>query len=88
MEFGASRIASSSCSRTVIRLLNYSSEVWICLGQTYPKVYRNMFRINPRETLGLIFFTVFIQKSDKQCKAISGCLLNLPTEIKLSQNLC
>ena len=40
-----------------------------------------MFRVNPRATLGLIFFTVFIQKSDKQCKVLSGCLKNLPTGI-------
>ena len=39
---------SSGCSRTVIRLLNYSSEVWICLGRTYHKVYRNMFRTSDR----------------------------------------
>ena len=62
-----------------IRLLNYSSEVWICLGQTYPKVYRNMFRINPRATLGRIIFTMLIQKSGKkQWNVLRGCLEKFP----------
>ena len=54
-----SLLVSSSFGSTVIRILNYSSEVCICLGQTYHMVYLNMFRINHRVTLGLIFFTVF-----------------------------
>ena len=40
----------------------------------YAKVYVNMFRVKPRATLGLIFFTVLIQNSDKQWKVLSGCL--------------
>ena len=58
-----------------VRLLNYSSEVWcsnstrICIEFTY------------RATLGLLFVTVLIQKSDKQWKVFSGCLQNLPTKI-------
>ena len=42
--------------------------------QIYPRVYMNMFRVKPRATLGLIFFTVLIQNSDKQWKVLSGCL--------------
>ena len=40
-----------------------------------------MFRVKPRATLGLIFFTVLIQKSEKQRKVFSGCLKNLPSGI-------
>ena len=40
-----------------------------------------MFRFKPRATLGLIFFTVLIQKSEKQWKVLSGCLKNLPSGI-------
>ena len=58
---------------------DYSSEVWISQNQTYPKVYRNMFRVKPRANLGLdIFFTVLILKSEKQWKVLSVCLKNLP----------
>ena len=49
--------------------------------QIYPRVYVNMFRVKPRATLGLIFFTVLIQNSDKQWKVLSGCLKNLPSGI-------
>ena len=42
--------------------------------QIYPRVYVNMFRVKPRATLGLIFFTVLIQNSEKQWKFLSGCL--------------
>ena len=49
--------------------------------QIYPRVYVNMFRFNPRATLGVIFFTVLIQKSEKQWKVLSGCLKNLPLGI-------
>ena len=42
--------------------------------QIYPRVYVNMFRVKPRATLGLIFFTVLIQNSDKQWRVLSGCL--------------
>ena len=45
-----------------------------------PKVYRNMFRVKPRATLGLILFTVLIQKSKKQWKVRSDCLQNFPWE--------
>ena len=41
-----------------VRLLNYSCAVWICLGHTYPKIYRNMLGVKPRATLDLIFFTI------------------------------
>ena len=34
----------------------------------------NMFRVKPRATLGLIFFTVLIHNSDKQWKVLSDCL--------------
>ena len=40
-----------------------------------------MFRVKPRATLGLIFFTVLIQNSDKQWKVLSGCLKKLPSGI-------
>ena len=40
-----------------------------------------MFRVKPRTTLGLIFFTILIQKSEKQWKILSGCLKNLPSGI-------
>ena len=40
-----------------------------------------MFRVNPRVTLGLVFFTVLIQKSEKQWKVLRDCLENLPTGI-------
>ena len=40
-----------------------------------------MFRVKPRATLGVIFFTVLIQKSEKQLKVLSGCLKNLPSGI-------
>ena len=63
------------------RLLNYSSDVWIYLGQIYPRVFQNLFIVNPRATLGLTIFTVVIQKSDKQWKVLSGCLKNLSTTI-------
>ena len=42
-----------------------------------------MFRVKPRANLGLIFFTVLIQKSEKQWKVLSGCLKNLPLGIPL-----
>ena len=38
-----------------VTLLDYSSKVWIEHCQNFPKVYRNMFRVKPRATLGLIF---------------------------------
>ena len=63
------------------RLSDYSSEIWIYTLQIYPRVYVNMFRFKPRATLGLIFFTVLIQKSEKQWKVLSGCLKNLPSGI-------
>ena len=44
-----------------------------------------MFRVKPRATLGLIFFTVLIQKYEKQWKVLSGCLKNLPTRIPAGQ---
>ena len=47
--------------------------------QIYPRVYVNMFRVKPRAALGLIFFTVLIQNSEKQWKVLSGCLENLPS---------
>ena len=40
-----------------------------------------MFRVKPKATLSLIFFTVFIKKSEKQPKVLSGCLKNLPSRI-------
>ena len=40
-----------------------------------------MFRVKPRATLDLIFFTVLIQNSEKQWKVLSGCLKNLPSGI-------
>ena len=43
-----------------------------------------MFRVNPRVTLGLVFFTVLIQKSEKQWKVLRDCLENLPTGIPSS----
>ena len=49
--------------------------------QIYPRVYVNMFRVKPRVTLGLIFFTVLIQNSDKQWQVLSGCLKKLPSGI-------
>ena len=49
--------------------------------QIYPRVYVNMFRVKPRATLGLIFFTVLIQNSDKQWKVLIGCLKKLPSGI-------
>ena len=49
--------------------------------QIYPRVYVNMFRVKPRATLGLIFFTVLIENSDKQWKVLSGCLKKLPSGI-------
>ena len=39
-----------------------------------------MFRVKPRVTLGLKFFTVLIQKSEKQWKVLGGCLKNLHRE--------
>ena len=45
-----------------------------CTLQIYPRVYVNMFRVKPRATVGLIFFTVLIQNSDRQWKVLSGCL--------------
>ena len=49
--------------------------------QIYPKVYQKMFRVKPRVNLGLIFFTVLIQNSDKQWKVLSGCLKNLTSGV-------
>ena len=40
-----------------------------------------MFRVKPRATLGLIFFTVLIQKCEKQWKVLRDCLKNLPMGI-------
>ena len=51
---------------TRFRLSDYSSEVSIYTLQTSLAVHRNMFRHKPRATLGLIFFTVLIQKFEKQ----------------------
>ena len=45
--------------------------------QIYPRVYRYMLRVKPRATLGLIFITVLIQKTDKQWKVCCGCLEKL-----------
>ena len=42
-----------------------------------------MFRVKPRANLGLIFFTVLIQMSEKQWKVLSGCLKNLLSGIPL-----
>ena len=42
-----------------------------------------MFRVKPRANLGIIFFTVLIQKSEKQWIVLSGCLKNLPSGIPL-----
>ena len=42
-----------------------------------------MFRVNPRVTLGLVFFTVLIQKSEKQWKVLRDRLTNLPMGIPL-----
>ena len=36
-----------------------------------------MFRVEPRATMGLIFLTVLIQKSEKHWKALNSCLKNL-----------
>ena len=70
---------------TINGLLICSSEVWIShyTDLPYPtrptlKVYRDMFRVNRRVTLGLIFFTVLIQKSDKQLKVLHGFLKICP----------
>ena len=49
--------------------------------QIYPRVYRNIFRVKRRVFMRLIFFTVLIQKSDKQWEVLSGCLKNLPRRI-------
>ena len=38
-----------------------------------------MFSVNPWATLGHIFFTILIQKSEKQWKILRVCLENLPT---------
>ena len=62
-----------------VKLLDYSSKVWIEHCQTYPKVYRNIFRVKPRATLGLI--SVLIQKSEKQWKVLRGFLNNFPPGI-------
>ena len=43
-----------------------------------------MFRVKPMATLGLIFFTVLIQKSEKQWKGLSDCVQNCPQVIRLS----
>ena len=40
--------------------------ITISIARLNPRVYRNVFRVKPRVTQGLIFFTVLIQKSDKQ----------------------
>ena len=42
-----------------------------------------MFTVKTRATLGLILFTVLMQKSEKQWKVLSGCLKNLPLGIPL-----
>ena len=46
--------------------------------QTSLEVYRNMFSVNTRVTLGRITFTILIQKSEKQWKVLRVCLENLP----------
>ena len=38
--------------RCTLLTFGYSSQVWIHYCQTYPKVYKNMFRVKPRATLG------------------------------------
>ena len=40
-----------------------------------------MFRVKPLVTLGLVFFSVLIHKSEKQWKFFRDCLENLPTGI-------
>ena len=39
---------------------------------------RNMFRVNPRVTLGRIIFTFLIGESEKEWKVPRDCLRNLP----------
>ena len=58
-----------SDSHRLQRLSDYSSEV---LNKGYTKVYRNMFRVIPYVALGLIFFTVLMQKVEKQRKVLSA----------------
>ena len=41
----------------------------------------NTVRVKPRATLGLIFFTIVIQRSEKQRKVLSHCLNNFPLGI-------
>ena len=62
-------------------LLDHSSEVWIYTLQTSLEVHRNMFKHKPRASLGLIFFTVLIQKSEKQWKVLSVMGKVCPREI-------
>ena len=52
--------------------------------QIYPRAFVNMFRVKPRATLGLIFFTLLIQNSDKQWRVLTGCLKKLPLGIPSS----
>ena len=40
-----------------------------------------MFRVKPRATLGLIFFTVLIQKSEEKWKVLGDCPKNWPSGI-------
>ena len=56
---------------SLFRLSDYSSEVWIYTLQTSLEVHRNMFGHKSRAILGLIFFTVLIQRSEKQWKVLS-----------------
>ena len=57
------------------------------LGQIFPDNKCGLStvctRAKPRATLGHTFFTVLIQKSEKQWKVLSGCLKNLPLGISL-----
>ena len=67
-------------SKTVWEWRNLKS-LWnslIFLDEEHNRLFAGIIRLC-RATLGLIFFTVLIQNSEKQLKVLSGCLKNLPS---------
>ena len=62
------------------------ADFWITLVKSgfytvrlVPRPSQNMFRVDPRETLGRIIHSILIQKSEKQWKVLRVFLKNLPT---------
>ena len=74
-------------TRRICRLPDCFSEVWIKPCQTYPKVYRDMFKVKPRVTLGLILFTALVQKSKKTVESPKWLSENISLRVSLGSSV-